>query len=345
MNIEFSKILAAFGLCLAGLTGGALASPAEPPRQMLPSYVPATGEHGVASFRPNYRPGYSPGYRTGYSPGYRPRPLQRSPYPAWSGYPAPHPMAVAPVALPRPTTWPIPVSYRPLVPPPRMPRHGYPAPWARWSGYPPPPWGYGVRSNPGIASPYAYPYSGRTHYPTRAYRRPAWVPPPPVYPPPGYPSAARGLSRVPAWLPPPGMGVMPPRAALSERPWLRRPVRPAPAGTPQWTGRYRPYAGYPGPGRRPDYRFRPLPRPLAFQGQPVTRPYRPGGAVAGDYRFRRDPRFHPSRSYPPAGQRMPVAAHPLGPPPAGSDVTRRWVPRGSLARGDDGARQRPWQAY
>jgi hypothetical protein len=289
MKIRFGWIMATVGLTLAGMAGGVFATPAGLPQQMLPSYVPAAPGRGIASFRPHYRM----------------QPVRQLPHFVRPGV---RPPVYAP--LPRAAAWPIPVSYRPIapLPTPRMPRYGYPGQGPRWAAYPlpVPVRGYGARPTPWTW----YPYPPRPPVGAWGYPRPA-----PYRQRPAYPPVAPAFHPPPFWIPPAGAGAPPPQFGYPGRPWFRQPARPAPrAVAGPLAGRYQPYAGY--PGARPDYRFRPLPQAVAFQGQPVATAYRPGPAYPWDSRFRQDPRFHPPRFHPLAGQRMPTAPYRYGQHPA-----------------------------
>ncbi len=287
MKIRFGWILTTVALALAGMAGGAFAAPAGLPQQMLPGYAPASPDRGVASFRPHYRMQPAQWMPRFARPGVR-RPMH--------------------APLPRAAAWPIPVSYRPIAPPPpRMPRYGYPGQGPRWSAYPLPgqvPFpvpvrGYGVRPMPWTG----YPYPSRPPIGAWGYPRPV-----PYRQRPAYPPVAPAFLPPPLRMPPAVAGAPPPYSGYPGRPWLRQPARPAPpAVAGQLARRYQPYAGY--PGARRDYRFRPMPRSVALQGHPVAMPYRPGPAYPRDYRFRQDPRFHPL-----VGQRMPTAPYRYGQP-------------------------------
>lgn len=257
MKIRFRWILAALAaLPLISIGGGVFAAPMGVPQQMLPGYVPASPSRGVASFRPRYRS-----------------------EPVWPMARSGQPGNVRPFHGPvrRAGNWPIPVSYRPMVPRPQprfAPPYGYRGPVPRWTGYPLPVRGYGPQPMPRMAYGYpARPAVGVRGYPQARQFRPR-SPYPPVVP---------ARYRQPNWTMPRSTRMPPPYTGYPQRqayPTRFLPVPPAMPG--RFAGRYQPYAGL--PGGRPDYRFRPMPQPQAYRGYPLTagRPAVP--AVPPNYR-------------------------------------------------------------
>ncbi len=272
MHIKFRWILSAVvGLTFVSMAESLLAAPAGLPQQMLPSYVPASPSRGIASFRPHYR-------------FQQMRPMTRP------AHPVNLPPHYAPVR--RAAAWPIPVSYRPIVPMPRprlLPPYGYRGQVPPWLGYSPRPAGrYGMPPMPHVANAYPMrPPVGRWAYP-----RPPQFRGPRAYPPIA-PVGYRQTDRRGPWG---GMRPMPYTGYPGSRPF-QRPVMPAPRALPwQSAGRYQPYSGL--PGGRQDYRFRSIPLPMALQGNPVAKVYPISPAYPRDYRFRQDQRHHPLAGMP-----------------------------------------------
>jgi|GEM_PF-2108753 len=258
MKIKFGRILAAlFGLTLLSMGGGVFAAPAGVPQQMVPSYMPASPSRGVASFRPHYRP--------------QPvRSMARLIHPA--NVP---PHYYAPVR--HAAGWPIPVSYRPIAPLPHPrfpPPYGYRGQARHGAGYPLPVRGYGVRPMPRMADGYpARPPVGAWGYP----RSPQFRLPRP-YPP-----------MAPVHYRPPNWSMPRPYRAYPNRQSYPLPVVPGPQAMPRrFAGRYQPYSRP--PGGQPDYRFRPIPQPVVYQGFPVARTYPALPGFPANYRFRPGPR-------------------------------------------------------
>lgn len=264
MKIRFGKILSAvFGLALLSMGGGVVAGPAGLPQQMLPSYVPASPSRGVASFRPQYR----------VQPV---RPMARYP----------HPVNVPPHYAPvrrHAANWPIPVSYRPIapMPPPRFPPYGYRGAPPRWAGYPPPTGGYGVQPMPRMA----YRYPSRPPVNTWGYPRPVQFRAQRPYPP-----MAPVYYRQPSWATPRRAVLPMPGTAYPYRQSNRYPVPGPRTVQGQFAGRYQPYSR--SPGGQPDFRFRPMPRSVAYQGYPTPDGYPAAPGYSPDYRFRQGPPNH-----------------------------------------------------
>ncbi len=278
MKIRFRWILTALAvLPLLPVAGSVFAAPAGVPQQMMPSYVPASPSRGVASFRPRYR-------------AQPVRPMARFAPPG--NIPPSH----APVR--RVGNWPLPVSYRPMMPPPRaVPPYGYGRQAPRWAGYRPPVRSYGVRP----ASQPVYRYPARPPVGVRGYPQAGQFRPRPPYPP-----------MTPVGYRPPGWAM--PGRTFMPRPYNSNPRRhaypvrsmPAPRAHPgRFAGRYQPYSR--GPGGRPDYQFRPMPQPVAYRPYPMPGRY---GAMPGRYGAARlaPPDY---RALPLPRQRAPIR-HPAG---------------------------------
>lgn len=304
MKIRFAKILSAvFGLALLPIGGGVFAGPAGLPQQMLPGYVPASPSRGVASFRPRYR-------------AQPVRPMARYP----------HPVNVPPHYAPvrHAGSWPIPVSYRPIAPRPhpRFLPYGYRRASPRWAGYPPPTGGYGVRPMPRMPR-MAYGYPTRPPVNTRGQLRPVqfraqrpYLPIAPVY------------YRQPSWATPRRAVLPMPGMAYPQRQSNRYPVPRAVPG--QFAGRYQPYSR--SSGGHPDFRFRPMPRSVAYQGYPVAGGYPAAPGYSPDYRFRPGP---PN----PGLARMPVS------PYQARQMPDRPIRRGEVLAWHNTAKQFPRPAY
>lgn len=301
MKIGFRWVSAVlFALPLISLGGDLFAAPAGVPQQMLPSYVPASPSRGVASFRPHYR-------------SLPARPMTRFRHPANRP-----PVRSA-------GSWPIPVSYRPVVP---VPQPRYPAPYGyrgrgvQWTGQPLPVRGRGVRPMRWMAyNQPARPPLGVRGYP-RSGRFSPWRPDRPMLP-----TRYRQPNR------------MMPRPSLMPRPYPVYPHRqaypvrsmPRPALAPgRFAGRYQPYSGV--PGSRPNYRFRPMPQRVAYQGYPVMPGYPAAPPVPAGYRFWQGP-GNPGTAARSAGAQL-----------AGR-LPERPIRRGEVLAWQNSARQLPRMTY
>ena len=261
MMNKFRQIL----VMVAGLSavsllwGSAYAAPMGVPQHWAPAYVPASSSHGVASFRPQYRP----------------RPAAPIPqYYRNRGVPPQYSSAR------RPATWPIPISYRPIV---RAPRYPQPPPYAYR--------GYGqrwpVRFMPGAG------YQGRpmprmAYYPVRPRTTP-WGYRPYAYPGNrGYRPVAPVRYPQPNWVQPPRSVVRMPFYGNPPAQWANRPATPY-RQVPGRLARYQPFLN---PQRvKRDYRFRPMSRAMAHQNYPVPRPYPVRMGYPTGYQFRPGPRL------------------------------------------------------
>lgn len=262
MKIRLRWILTAPSvLLLVSAAGAVFASPVGVPQQMMPNYVPASPSQGVASFRPHFRA----------------QPLRPA---ARFAPPGRVPPAHAPVR--RAGNWPLPVSYRPMLPPaPRYaPPYGYRGPAPRWAGYRPPMRNYAVPAAPRMVYGYpARPPVGVQGYPQVRQYRPR-LPYPPMVP---------VRYRQPNWTVP-GRASMP-RAyhGYPQRQAYPAGPIPGPRALPRrFAGRYQPYSRV--PTGRSNYQFRPMPRPAAYRGYPMPQRYGAAPFAAPNYRSRPDPR-------------------------------------------------------
>lgn len=236
--------------------GSVIAAPTGVPQYMVPAYMPASPARSVASFRPRYR-AQQP---VRYLPVNTPR----------QGMP---PAGYYPVR--RAVAWPLPVSYQPIarrLPPPQV------YPWGV-RGFPMIPShmsGYQTRPMPRMA--YGYPYPQRampwrgaqSAYPGyRGYRPPAPV----------------NYRQPNAWMPPVRSAMRPPVYGYPQQ-RITRPAMPLHQPMPARLARYQPYYNH--PAAHQNYRFRPAPSAVAYQGNPVSTPYPYRPSYPVNYNFRPD---------------------------------------------------------
>jgi hypothetical protein len=240
------------------LIGSATAAPTGVPQYMVPAYMPASPTRSVASFRPQYR--------AQQPVRYLPVNATRQGRPPAGYYP-----------VRRAVAWPLPVSYQPIarrMPPPQV----YPWMRHRYPTAPGPLPGYQARPMPRMAYGQSYPR-----------RAMPWGGPPPAYAYPGYrgyrPPMPVNYRQPNAWMPPVRSAMRPSVYGYPQQ-QIVRPAMPRYQPMPARLARYQPYYNHPGAPR--NYRFRPAPSAVAYQGSPISAayPYRP--SYPANYNFRPD---------------------------------------------------------